>query len=146
LRLDPEGNLQVNPMGTTEHDTLAIIKKYQQLQGDEPLKAYIEKVHSMPQQGVASTFTFGTHYGFIRGILVALSIPFEEVTPQTWQGGLEIPKKTKEEAKPAFKARLLAHAQRLFPKSNFSLKTADAALIAEYGRRNENIINSKKKG
>ena len=47
--------------------------------------AMIEKVHSMPKQGVASSFTFGKGYGFLLGCLTALEIPFEYVTPQKWQ-------------------------------------------------------------
>ena len=44
--------------------------------------AVIEKVHSMPGQGVASTFKFGMNYGFLRGLLITHRIPFQEVTPQ----------------------------------------------------------------
>lgn len=31
--------------------------------------ALIERVHSMPKQGVASSFKFGQSYGFLRGLL-----------------------------------------------------------------------------
>ncbi len=48
--------------------------------------AVIEKVGSMPGQGVSSTFTFGTGYGQIQGLLAGLGIPFELVTPQAWKG------------------------------------------------------------
>ena len=46
--------------------------------------AILEKVSSMPRQGVASTFKFGTSYGFCRGLLVCHRIPFETATPVTW--------------------------------------------------------------
>ena len=39
--------------------------------------ALIEKVHSSPQMGVKSAFTFGDGYGFLRGCLTGLKIPFE---------------------------------------------------------------------
>jgi len=45
----------------------------------------IEQVHSMPKQGVASSFKFGVNYGGLRMALVAHEIPFEAITPQTWQ-------------------------------------------------------------
>ena len=57
------------------------------------MTAVIEKVHSMPQQGVASTFKFGMNYGQWLGILAALQIPYIEVTPQKWMkhfGGLPV--------------------------------------------------------
>ncbi len=53
--------------------------------------AMIEKVHSMPKQGIASTFKFGVGYGGLRMALTAVRIPFEEVSPQAWQKALGIP-------------------------------------------------------
>jgi len=90
--------------------------------------AFIERVHSMPKQGVSSSFKFGQSYGFLRGILVALSIPFEEVTPQTWQKSMGCMSKGN---KNVTKAR----AQQLFPGVKITHANADALLIAEYGRR-----------
>ena len=45
----------------------------------------IEKVHSMPKQGVASSFKFGMTYGQLQGICVGLGLPFILVTPQQWK-------------------------------------------------------------
>ncbi len=45
----------------------------------------IEKVHSMPAQGVASSFKFGVGYGQLMGLCAALSIPYTLVTPQAWK-------------------------------------------------------------
>ena len=39
------------------------------------VRAYIERVHSMPKQGVKSSFTFGQNYGFLRACLIAANIP-----------------------------------------------------------------------
>ena len=88
----------------------------------------IEKVHSMPAQGVASSFKFGRNYGFLRGLLVALKIPFDEVIPQRWQkamGCLSGGDKNVTKQK----------AQQLFPGIKVTHATADALLIAEYCRR-----------
>lgn len=100
--------------------------------------AIIEKVHSMPKQGVASVFKFGHGYGGLRMALIAVKIPFDEVTPQAWQKGLAIPKRKKTETKTQWKTRLLAKAQQLFPdhsEGEICKKTADALLIAEFHRR-----------
>ena len=119
----------------------------------------IEKVHSMPQQGVSSTFKFGVSYGGLRMALVAAKLIFGEVTPQRWIKGLEIPprkphRSTKQvqytkgknkgkwhevkyggETGSEWKNRLKAKAQQLFPQEKVTLATADALLIAEYCRR-----------
>lgn len=90
--------------------------------------AIIESVHSMPKQGVASSFKFGRSYGFLRGCLIASGIPFEEVTPQRWQKELGCLSKGN---KNVTKAR----AQQLFPSLKITHATADALLLAEYARR-----------
>lgn len=90
--------------------------------------AVIERVHSMPKQGVASSFKFGRSYGFLRGCLIASGIPFEEVTPQVWQKALGCLSRGD---KNVTKAR----AQQLFPSLKITHATADALLLAEYARR-----------
>jgi len=97
----------------------------------------LEKVHSMPGQGVASTFKFGKGYGLLRGVILTMGLRLEDVTPQAWQKGLAIPKrdKSRDESKTHFKNRLKAMAQQLFPHIKFTLATADAMLIAEFCRR-----------
>ena len=47
--------------------------------------AVIERVHAMPKQGVTSSFRFGQALGTIEGVLGALLIPIEYVTPQSWK-------------------------------------------------------------
>lgn len=103
-----------------------------------PIKfCLIEKVHSMPKQGIASAFKFGKGYGGLRMALIACEIPFDEVTPQKWQKGLSIPPKKKSETPVKWKNRLKQKAQQLFPQEKVTLATADALLIAEYCRRRE---------
>jgi len=92
--------------------------------------AYLEKVHSMPRQGVASTFKFGTSYGFCRGVLVSHAIPFVEVTPAKWQQAMGC--RTKGD-----KNVSKAAAQRLWPAEKITHRTADALLIAEHCRRRD---------
>ena len=103
---------------------------------DRASMALIEKVHSMPKQGVASSFKFGGGYGGLRMAMVAAGIPFDEVTPQKWQKALGIvARNTKTESKSDHKKKMLAKAQQLFPGIKVTLATADALLIAEYCRR-----------
>ena len=58
---------------------------HQHVDQAESFLAVIEKVHSMPRQGVASSFKFGRQYGEILGILAALEIHTVQVTPQAWK-------------------------------------------------------------
>jgi hypothetical protein len=46
----------------------------------------VESVHSMPKQGVASTFRFGMGTGIIHGVTGALRLPLTLVTPTQWKG------------------------------------------------------------
>lgn len=45
---------------------------------------YLESVHSMPGQGVSSTFRFGECFGMLKGILAAQNRKYELITPQKW--------------------------------------------------------------
>lgn len=49
------------------------------------MRAIVESVHSMPGQGVSSTFKFGKGCGEILGILTALNAEIIEPTPQAWK-------------------------------------------------------------
>lgn len=101
------------------------------------ISAVIEKVHSMPGQGVVSVFTFGKNFGMWLGILSAKEIRYVEVTPQKWQkwfGGM--PKKAKFEDVGRFKTKhkryLKELAQQRMPGQKITLKTADSVLLAFY--------------
>ena len=93
--------------------------------------AFVESVHSMPKQGVASSFVFGESFGVIKGVLAALEIPVYFVSPQRWKKFYGIS---------ADKEAARALAIRLWPQHSemFKLKKhhgrAEAALIAYYGR------------
>jgi Holliday junction resolvasome RuvABC endonuclease subunit len=94
------------------------------------MKAYIESVHSSPQMGVTSAFTFGQGFGRLEMALTAAGIPFERVTPQKWQGAMGC-------RTGGDKNVSKAKAQELFPQMKVTHATADALLIAEYGNRIE---------
>ena len=94
----------------------------------EPCKAYLEQVHSSPQMGVTSAFTFGNGFGHLEMALTAAGIPFERIRPQAWQKAIGcLTKGDKNVSK--------RRAQELFPSMKVTHATADALLICEYGRR-----------
>lgn len=90
--------------------------------------ALIERVHAMPKQGVASSFSFGQGYGVLIGLLIALEIPFEFVEAKKWQAAYITPKESKGDRKKA----LTAAAQRIYPGNGVTVQVADSVLIADY--------------
>lgn len=109
------------------------------LRGLDGTVAYLESVHSSPQMGVSSAFKFGKNCGVIEGVLAALQMRVELVTPMKWQKAMGCLAKGRTlaggdtEKKNANKAA----AQRLFPALKVTHAIADALLIAEFGRRIE---------
>jgi hypothetical protein len=95
-----------------------------------PAMVILEKVHSMPKQGVASTFKFGMSFGIIRGVVCALDIPLYLVPPQEWKKHYQLN---------ADKEKSRAKAIQLFPKNADRMERkkdegrAEAALLAKYG-------------
>ncbi len=110
------------------YETIVTCRNYCITDINHKCVALIEKVHSMPKQGVASSFTFGKNYGFLLGCLTALEIPFEYVTPQKWQGYLKC--RTKGD-----KNITKQKAQELYPHLKITQAIADALLIGEYLKR-----------
>jgi hypothetical protein len=92
----------------------------------------IEKVHSMPRQGVSSTFTFGRAYGESIGAAVIAGCPVQFVTPQRWQRDLSLLSQ-KGEAKIDHKRRMQQHASIRWGQRVLR-DEADAMLIAEWAR------------
>lgn len=101
----------------------------------EPAICCLEKVHSMPGQGVSSTFAFGTAYGFVRGAMEAFSIPYQEITPRKWKSEYGLNND---------KIRSVEVCKKLFPKTSLlpspkcrkdSDGMAEALLMAEYAKR-----------
>ena len=124
IALIGEGFAQAWKMGETEADTADLLRTHQ-----AAIRAtYIENVHSMPKQGVSSSFKFGRSYGFLRGLLIALQIPFEQIEPRVWQQRMGC--RTHGD-KNVSKAK----AQQLWPHLRITHAIADALLIAEACRR-----------
>ena len=100
--------------------------------------ACVEQVHSMPRQGVSSTFKFGINYGAILGILSTLDIPYIMCTPRKWQ------KELLDSGTGETKERSLNMARRLFPIIDLKFKAddgkADALHLARWALK-ENSKN-----
>ena len=121
-------------------DLLDVISNTAQLATTEGARvvAYLELVGGYiagnPAPGSAM-FNFGSGWGYIRGLLAAYRIRTELVRPQQWQAGIPGVKGAAD--KTARKRSLKEHAARLHPTVKVTLKTADALLLADYGRRKE---------
>lgn len=99
------------------------------------MRCCLEKVHAMPRQGVTSTFSFGENYGWIKGVLDANQVSYQEIPPERWKKefGLNTDKKKSVEV-----------CRQLFPDVNLKATPAsrtdsdgmaEAILMAEYARR-----------
>jgi len=118
-------------MPATEQEIMKLLRGWCNPTND--IKAIIEAQHAFPGMGAKPQWTFAQHYGFIRGVLVTLGIPFIEVSPQKWMAYFGF-KRLPNEDKKKHKIRILQKAQNLFPNSSVTLQTADSLMIAEYLR------------
>lgn len=133
-RKTPKGNLRVR----TSIDVSALVLLLENYIPDAEMKIYaqavMENVHPMPGEGAVASFTFGRSVGIVQGVLHALRIPFEMVTPQSWKKAM-MPGEAKE------KGQSMVVVKRLLPSASewITLKRhhgrADALLIALYGLR-----------
>lgn len=109
-----------------------LLKEYIRLNKGLPKFAAIEDVHSMPDQGIASTFRFGYSAGIIMGVLQALEIPVLRVKPSVWKASLNLS---------ADKSRSLSLAKKLYPRYADLFKRkkddgrAEALLIAHFAKQ-----------
>jgi crossover junction endodeoxyribonuclease RuvC len=119
--------------------------------------AALEKVHSMPSQGVVSVFTFGENFGLWKGLLKATHTKYVLVTPGMWQGLILDFKITRElgasdesekskadrraSNRKVIKEGITAFALRYFPRASNFIKLkkhqgmADALCLALYAKR-----------
>ena len=120
------------PMPSTR---LQLFKMIAERVSDNKFRAIVECVHSMPKQGVASTFKFGKGYGEVLGILTALGAEIIEPTPQAW-------KKVVLAGTDKSKDAAIQVAENLYPNIELVPKgcrkphdgMADAVCLMHYGR------------
>ncbi len=94
-----------------------------------PCRAVVERVSSMPAQGIASAFTFGVGFGSILGVLQAMHVGIELVTPATWKKSMNLSRD---------KGTSLHRARLLFPGADLQLAKhdgrAEAILLGVYAQ------------
>ena len=145
-------HVEAHKMPATEMDLYQLLQEIiGPSDGFEPNAfCYLEKAHAYPggakyiscphcsfswktrqAQGIASTWKFSQNYGTIRGILTALHIPFETISPMAWQTALRC-------RTGGDKNISKAKCQQLFPDIKATHAISDSLLIAEFCRRMRN--------
>ena len=108
---------------------------FQTVESKERIITCVEKVGSMPHQGVTSSFNFGKSAGFIEGVLNAIGIPYQLIPPQRWKKEFTLnsdKQKSIEVCESLFPRASLLPTERCKKKSD---GMAEALLMAEYARR-----------
>lgn len=130
----PVGTYQFSKMTDTEIAEAFKALAKECAEHTRPLTAILEKIWLRPTDGRGSGGKLMAHYGMLKGILLTVPIRTIEVAPVTWTRklGRTDPKDTSSPAKKRLNKQL---AQMLYPGRTVILETADAFLLAEYGRR-----------
>lgn len=95
----------------------------------------LEKVWARPWDKNTSAFTFGYNYGTVRALSIAAGLRVMPYAPQVWQKPFQFTKLPKTAANSQKKNRSKGVCQELFPDVHVTHATADAILLAEFGRR-----------
>ena len=99
----------------------------------QDIQGVIESVHSMPGQGVSSSFKFGMAFGMAIAIMERINCPWQLVTPQKWKKDMGLT---------SDKDLSLGMARELWPNAPLARKMdngrAEALLMAEWLRKQEN--------
>lgn len=131
--IDQDGAVEARPLPDTEDAIYDLIHSAIVDQGR--VSVALERVHAIPGIGsTSSSFTFGRHYGFVRGVLCGLVVAYRtmgwvDVAPQRWQANLGLPRGLQG---PARKRAIKSISAQRFPMTRPTLRTADAILIAEW--------------
>lgn len=148
--IDTDGSVHAFPMPSTLHDLQAEISILCTQYDDYGLGISGKSVPSEPtafleelpkfagKMSGSSMATMFRNYGRIEGLLAAYGARIEYLPPKKWQAALGLGDKKTHGAR--WKAHLKGRAQALFPKLSVTLKTADALLILEAGRK---LTNNK---
>ena len=141
--VDHDGNyLEAFDIEHRDKHILALVFKSRILSIVDPREGAeicMEQVHSMPNQGVSSTFAFGRAVGVISAVCELTRYPVHLVTPQKWKKHFHLS---------ADKNESLDMARYYWPEAKLNLKRhgnkAEALLIAEYLRHELHGIEIKK--
>lgn len=95
--------------------------------------AFLEEIPKFAGPNGSAMIKLGIRYGEVRGVLAAFCFRVVELPPKAWQKTLGLG--TKQAHGTRWKAHLKERAQALYPHLTVTLKTADALLILEAGKR-----------
>lgn len=91
------GSLEVYKMPGDVFGISELFRKIKAEADGRPIRAVMEKVHSMPGDSAKGAFSFGQNLGQLEGILATLGFPMLEPSPQEWMKlipGIPAPKKS----------------------------------------------------
>lgn len=128
------GMVKLYNMPSTMTEIFTLLREIKQLFPD--VIVFLEDVgQGIPGQSSKATATFARHNGHLEMALYALELPTEKVTPAKWQKHYSNTIGTsKGKTKTQWKNILKDEAQRRYPNVKLTLNTADALLIADYGK------------
>lgn len=135
-----------------EYDAAAMVAVLRWLETvtttEEGVHVFLEKAWGAPGQSSVATFSQGEGLGLWKGIIASLALPYTAVAPVTWKKVMLADVSKTAEGKAAEKRQMkvaaVTTAQRLFPRyagafvgprGGIMDGRAEAALLAEYGRR-----------
>lgn len=132
----PDGEVEIEVMPLTKNKTIDCVRvgEFVDQLSHNDIVIVCEKVHSMPAQGVASTFKFGKNTGMVLGAAIsrasgnAVLAEVKEVAPQTWKKHHGLTGKPKSAAIDLLKEKLPQHDWGVFTKKALE-GVADAYLI-----------------
>ena len=133
-----DGELKTYNMPEEYTDIYDLLLEIKENYENDDIVAVMENVgHGMPGQSSKATASFARHNGHIEMALYALCIRTVKVTPQKWQkyfsnsiGAAPTGNKEKKE----WKNKLKSLAAQMYPSAKPTLYTADAILLADYGK------------
>jgi hypothetical protein len=135
--IDTDGSTHALPMPGTLHDMdtqlMILCTAHNTTSADTPTVFLEELPKFAGNMSSSSMATMFRNYGRIEGILAAYGARIEYLPPKKWQAALGLGEKKTHG--PRWKAHLKGRAQALFPKLTVTLKTADALLILEAGKK-----------
>lgn len=108
----------------------AIVRDWRARFGVDSEQAVIERVASMPSQGVASVFSLGHTAGAVEATMLALGCPVAFVAPATWKRALGC---TADKASSQARASLLFPSQAGLWARVKDHNRAEAVMLAHYG-------------
>jgi hypothetical protein len=138
----------IKEKGRTMYDVKGIVNFFHLLMlkhMDSQIFVCLEKSYTRPVQGIRSAFNTGYGYGIMQGVLEALGISYETVTPQTWMKELGITSKNEKGS--------ILFCQRKYPNERWTSTErckkphngyTDACCLAIFGlRKNGGGLQSK---